>query len=159
MRELKNVIERAVLEARDSVTAGDISFTGDLLSAGPARSGPVKRTPQREGEFLLIDEDRITGLLERSRGRKQPVKEERPYYLVLAELERKLILLSLRESNWKIKPAAELLGINHLSLRSKLMTMLNLFLEEADGDVGRASRDHGIPPKFFTSKLHLLEPR
>jgi hypothetical protein len=150
--KLTSLKRRLTEETAIPAIAGRSAGVGAIRSTGG-------RPPEPEGDLLFIDEDRVTGLLEQSRGRRPPEKGRRPYYLILSELERKLILLALRQSRWKIKPAAELLGINHLSLRSKLLVMLRLFLEEADGDVGRACRNRGIPKKFFVSKLHLIESR
>jgi Nif-specific regulatory protein len=156
VRELKNIIERAVLKAEGSnITEKDIVFSDDLLfktSAGYVAGDTVGTGDDR---LIHFDEELLANVLEECRGKENLAKKEKPYYRINTAVEKKLILLSLRQSDWMLKPAARLLGIDYLSLRSKLGSMLKEFMDESGDDIIEVSRKHQIPPNFLKSKLYL----
>ena len=105
--------------------------------------------------LIHLDEELMANVIEECRGKEKLAKKEKPYYRINAAMEKKLILLSLRQSGWTVKPAAKLLGIDHLSFRSKLGSMLKEFMDETGGDIIEVSRKYRIPPQFLKSKLYL----
>ncbi|MFQ6095994.1 MAG: sigma 54-interacting transcriptional regulator, partial [Candidatus Bathyarchaeia archaeon] len=154
VRELKNIIERAVLKTKgDSISEHDIVFSEDLLKGEEVRKTSPEKSEFLGNELIHINEELFSQLLEESKQGEEVEKRERPFYKVYDEMERKLVLQTLKQCNWKIKPAAHLLGINHLRLRSKIGSMIEEFLDENGGDVARVSQTYGIPPKFIQSKM------
>ncbi len=94
IRELKNLIERAVLVAEDGteITSEDLAMPGrDYFAAGGR-----DRRKSSEGDLLGFDT------------------------LNLAEIEKGAILKSLQMSNWVQKEAARLLGISARALNYKI---------------------------------------
>ena len=90
IRELENVIERAILMIEDSmITPHDISLSG--LSTGP------KETAEQDLPIHLPPEG-----------------------MTLAEIERRLIIEALKMSNWVQKDAAQLLGISRRVINYKI---------------------------------------
>jgi DNA-binding NtrC family response regulator len=155
VRELKNVMERAVLASDGrQIRVNDIVFSAELLS-GPEVE---KITPEpREilnKELIHINEERLVRMFEDLREKENVEKNRKPYYQVYEEMERKLILISLRQSKWKIKPAANLLGINHTNFRPKMMSMLAVYRERCGGDVQRVSREYKIPLGFLERRYN-----
>jgi len=156
VRELKNVMERAVLDAQGRrVTAQDIVFSEDLLFTGTDKPLVSSSDDTTEVELLHLNEGEIEKLLEETDDREKLPKSERLYYRVSDLMEKKLILFALRKGNWKVRPAARLLGIDPLNLRSKMRAMMEGFLEEAGGNVREVSRKYRIPPAFVRAKLDL----
>ncbi len=155
IRELKNVIERAVLASDgNKIVAKDIVFSDELL----LRPGVEKTVPVlgeiTDKELVLVNEGAISRLLEESRQKKCIQRGEKPYYRVYDDVERKLILISLRQSGWKIKPAANLLGINHTNFRPKMKAMLADYSEKCGGDMNRVSREFNIPLDFLKRQIN-----
>ncbi|MFQ6105219.1 MAG: sigma 54-interacting transcriptional regulator [Candidatus Glassbacteria bacterium] len=156
VRELKNIIERAVLKAEGkSITARDIVFSDELLLSTGAHKVIPDSGDAGDDRLIHLDDELVANVLEESRGKMKLERKERPYYRINAVMEKKLILLSLRQSGWKVKPAAKLLGIDHLSLRTKLGTLIRELMDETGGDIAKASRKYRIPPQFLKSKLYL----
>jgi len=148
VRELKNLMERAVLSARGKrIVKRDIVFSEELFLPEIVRRPDHSEEEIDEGWLVRLNEGLIWRKLDEARGKDLP-KRERPYYRVHEEMERKLILLALRQADWKKKRAADLLGINVLNLRTKLAAMLRDYLDECGGDVQRLIREHRIPLKL-----------
>lgn len=157
VRELKNIIERAALKTEGKkITSKDIVFTDELLSSSVALRLSSDSEDAGDERLLQIDQELVGRLLEESKQIDELAKEERPYYRVNAVMERKLFLLALRMSDWKIKPAAHQLRIDHMGFRSKLGSILKELFEENEGDIGKIARKYRIPLTFLKSKLKFL---
>lgn len=93
IRELRNIVERAVLvvSEKQTISAGALALSGkDYFAAG----GRERRSQEREGtSFRTLD---------------------------LQELEREAILAALQRTKWIQKEAAELLGISPRALNYKI---------------------------------------
>jgi transcriptional regulator with GAF, ATPase, and Fis domain len=155
VRELKNVLERAVLNATTGrITTKDIVFSDELLieTGPPPASGDSWHLAG--DEFFHLNDDFAAEVFEESKDASGLPREDKPYYRALGEMEKKLILLSLHQAGWKIKPASRLLGINHVSFRSKLSKLIGDLLDEAGGDTTRISKKYGIPLSFLSSKKY-----
>ncbi|MFQ6104954.1 MAG: sigma 54-interacting transcriptional regulator [Candidatus Glassbacteria bacterium] len=156
VRELKNIMERAVLGARGrSITSKDIVFSEELISETGAQKESALLEDTGDDNIVHFDEDRLTSLFEESKGRKRLVKSEKPFYRVYGVMERKLMLCALRQSGWKIKPAAYLLGLDYSHFRVKVGSIIREVLEETGGDFKKASQKNGIPLNFLKSRLKL----
>jgi Nif-specific regulatory protein len=157
VRELRNTIERAVLNADGRrIGADDIVFSDDLLldAGSPGMGGSMSGMSESESEpgLLSIHEGRLNAVVRPPRPTDVTGGLDKPYYRVMEEMERKLWLFSLSRTGWKIKPAAELLGISRLTFRKKLETMLERCRKECGGDLLNVSRRYGIPPRFLKSR-------
>ena len=154
VRELRNTIERAVLNAAENrITAKDVVFSDDLLFGSDVRMKNHTGREPGSTDLISMNEESIVGLLGESGEKDMVRKVDKPYYRVLHEMEKKLILLSLRESGWKVKPAAVLLGVNPYNFRKKLKVILSEMLEENEGDIAKVSQRYTIPPRFVRAKL------
>lgn len=150
VRELKNVIERAVLASDGrQIRVNDIVFSAELLSGPEVEKTTPEPREIPDKELIHINEERLVRMFEDLREKDSVERNRKPYYQVSEEMERKLILISLRQSNWKIKPAANLLGINHTNFRPKMMSMLAEYRERCGGDMQRVSREYNIPIGFI----------
>lgn len=161
VRELKNVMERAVLTAEGkNIAPKDIVFSDELLlSTETKKVIPETEASEIAGrEMIDIKESPIARLLEESAEKGRLEKRKRPYYQVQEEVDKKLILLSLRQSGWKMKPAAKMLGINYLNFKSKLESMIREYIEENQYDLIRVSKTYNIPLKFLKTKMHRVLP-
>jgi len=160
VRELKNIIERAMLNAEgNKITASDIVFSDDLLF-GTSGQKITPEAGETDGEELInINENLVAKLFMETGEGNELEKKDMPYYKVHDEMEKKLILLALRQSDWKIKPAAKLLGISHLNLRTKLGPMIGDFLKGVGGDMNKVAQKYSIPPKFLKAKQYLLSTK
>lgn len=155
VRELKNVIERAVLASSEKqITTKEIVFSDELLFGPEVEKITPVHHETGDKELIHINEGLVAQCFEASRGKKDMAKWEKPYYQIHEAMEKKLILLALRQTDWKIKPAANLLGINHLNFRSKLRSMLEEYNEVCGGDIHRIAREHKVPLRFLKAKIH-----
>lgn len=159
VRELKNVIERAILKAEGKkISAKDIVFSDELLMRSRVQLKNVVSADSGDMSLLEINEEEVANLLDESRDSGKQPKSEKPYYRVNAVMEQKLILLALRRSGWKIKPAALLLGIDHNNFRNKLTSFMKELLEKHNGDREQVSRQYRIPLSFLTSGRSWQKP-
>ena len=102
IRELQNVIERAVITSR----SGPLRFVSPISTASRSRANP--------------------GVLPRSGMSDAAADRELLSYTELRELERENLLGALRRTSWKISGsggAAELLGVKATTLTSRIKAM------------------------------------
>ena len=130
------------------IPAGDPAPTADVEgSAAPALA-------IADGETLALDAEQVRGMLHEMP--EDTPKEQLPYYQLSREFSGKVIVIALGRTEWKMRPAARLLGISPVKLRQDLKVWIEYGLEAADGTdltpvpgpataSGRSSRP-GRPP-------------
>lgn len=102
IRELQNVIERAAITSR----SGSLEFAFPIPATSRSRASPGA-VPRPGMSNAVADRELLS-------------------YSKLKELERENLLAALRRTNWKISGsggAAELLGVNAATLRSRIKAM------------------------------------
>lgn len=94
-------------------------------------------------------------LLERANAEpaeNEGAKEATPFYVLQQELEARAIVEGLRLTNWKLRPAARLLGISPMKLRGSLRKSLAEVLRHS-GDAQAAAAALDIPLDILLKKL------
>lgn len=162
VRELRNVISLAVdLTPGDTVDSrvmkrtfsvrGEASPMLETLATGSSTPGP-----SRGNLYLSFDDIRLRRLLD-SVDDKTP-KDERPYATIQREFSGSLIVECLRQTRWKLRPAARLLGISPVKLRQDFKGWLKLLIERATaGDstdvIDSVATAIDMPPEVLQRKL------
>ena len=162
VRELRNTVElavdfavghridRDVLERVLRVQRGDLGGTNTPFP-------PL--TSARPPSMIQIHRETFHALLDRARrisGASSLPKEETPFYRLQLELTARAIIEGLRECEWKLRPAAKVLGISPTKLRYELKAYMESTLARHGGNVDRAAQDLDIPDDVFARKLRDL---
>lgn len=138
VRELRNVVELAVdLAGTDLIHRHTIEQTLEIRGekngdAASAAMPAVAATPRQfAGECLALDAARTRQLFEETSA--DAPKEARPYYRIQREFSGKLGVESLRFTEWKLRPAARLLGVSPVKLRQDFRQYLELLFDHGAG--------------------------
>ncbi len=135
VRELRNVVELAVdLTPGDRITLDVIHRTLDLRddsdtenpTSGASKSQEVPIHFDRAGGTVVLDLESTRQILDQTPA--DACKEDRPYYRLHKEFSGKLIIEALRVTDWKLRPAARLLGISPVKLRQDFRLYLEHIL-------------------------------
>jgi Nif-specific regulatory protein len=166
VRELRNTVELAM----DFAPGGDITAKiiervfrvqrGEFenFAEGSERATTHSRDSTDDhtrGRLVEIRHGAFRELL--SRGGKRPdsekaQKEETPFYRIQLEVAAQAIIEGLRATDWKLRPAARLLGISPTKLRSELKQFLEQTLNLHDGKLDQAAETLQIPVKVLARK-------
>jgi DNA-binding NtrC family response regulator len=127
VRELRNVIERAVLLAGSTIRPGDIAPASGLAGSAPAAmrearggasEGQSGRASEGRGAVATGDEGLRLPPVDLD---LVPLKEAKR---VAGDLvERAYILAALRRTRWNKSKAAALVGLNYKTLREKIRVL------------------------------------
>ncbi len=162
VRELRNTVElacdfapdgeitRKTLERVLRVQRGEMEKPLDASTSQPHRD--FSRT---SGSLVEIHIDAFRTLLENARTFERPEdleKEETPFYRIQLEVAARAIIEGLRAVNWKLRPAAKILGISPTKLRYELKTYLQLTLNSCGGKCDEAAKKLGIPAEVIEKK-------
>lgn len=153
IRELKNVVGLAVdLADRDLVERGTIERTLEIRGDAPEEATEPARFIRTgvANECLALDPERTRKLFEDTP--EDAAKEERPYYRVQREFSGKLIVESLRYTQWKLRPAARLLGVSPVKLRQDFRHYLELLFDSTE-DEAQVAQALDMPAETLRRKL------
>jgi two-component system response regulator PilR (NtrC family) len=115
VRELENIIERALAFANDGVIeVGDLSLKGARLSAAAAEPAPVLETPLAQPTPIAVPPPAATP-------GPVPLPNSLPDYL--EQVERDIIQRALAQTNFNRTQAAQLLGISFRQLRYQMQKL------------------------------------
>ena len=157
VRELENFVKLAVdLTEGDLLDAQAVRRTFEVrgdsvpLEISAQAIAPPLEVP--EGDSLVIDPGHVRSIFIAT-DEKAP-KEEKPYYRVQREFSGKLIIEALRFQDWKLRPAARLLGISPVRLRQDLKSWIECALAESgSADVTAIAHRLDIPEETLARKL------
>ena len=159
IRQLRNTVELArdlaegdtidlpILERVLRIQSGE---SPGLLTPGPA--GADELDP---GCLVRINSEEFGSLLEKETARSPEDKRERgetPFYRLQSEFQARAITEGLRSCRWKIRPAARLLGISPMKLRTALKDYLEFLLRSRVRDLEQAAGELDIPLEVLQKK-------
>lgn len=174
VRELRNVVELAIdLSSGNTIDRDAIERVlriqrGEPIkpllgeSVSPLDSEKAKSVEPKN--LVHIHRQAFQGLLKRSQSEsgedsspsddknKTTDKKATPFYLIQQELATRAIIEGLRSTNWKLRPAARLLGISPMKLRGTLRESLSDILKEQNGDLAQAAEILEIPLEILQKK-------
>jgi len=167
IRELRNVVELAADLSKtpdiDRKTIEKVmkiqrceTLSEDEIESGHLNGPGEERNPR---SLLRIEREPFQNLLQASaeakkRGAGEAGEESKdgPFYRLYQEFAARAIIEGLRASDWKIRPAARLLGISPMKLRGELKGFLSTTLARSDGDISRAAEELDIPSQVLSRK-------
>ena len=107
------------------------------------------------GHLVNIHSDRFKSLLEKEPEVEENGKRDRsktPFYRLQSEFQARTITEGLRACRWKIRPAARLLGISPMKLRTSLKDYLGILLARPGMSFEKAAEELDIPPDVLEKK-------
>lgn len=167
VRELKNVIDLASdLSSGGTIGKETIERVQRIQRGEPVKpvlgnvsavNEDAERSPTagRTGGLVNVSRAAFRKLLEDADAQpasKEGAKESTPFYVLQQELETRAIVEGLRLTNWKLRPAARLLGISPMKLRGSLRKSLEEIIGQCD-DPHAAAAALDIPLDILLKKL------
>ena len=107
------------------------------------------------GHLVNIHSERFKNLLEKEPEVEENGKRNRPdtpFYRLQSEFQARVITEGLRSCKWKIRPAARLLGISPMKLRTSLKDYLGILLARPGMSLETAAGELDIPPEIIEKK-------
>ena len=166
VRELRNTVELAMDFAPEGIITSKIvervfrvqRGEPDLFlkeSERTATQSNDRADDNWAGRLVEIRHGTFQELLGRSQkmsGTEKRQKEETPFYRIQLEVAAQAIIEGLRATDWKLRPAARLLGISPTKLRSELKTFLEQTLARHEGKLDQAAGTLQIPVAVLKRK-------
>ena len=153
VRELRNVIQLCV-----DLTPSEIITTEVLQRVLNIRGEEANETapPQEEvrfspGSLIQLDRSGIADLI-RSVHDETP-KEKRPWAQLQREFGGSVITETLRQTRWKLRPAARLLGLSPVKLRQEFRQWLEYLLAHFGGREEEVADRLDMPTEILQRKL------
>ena len=159
IRELRNVVELACdladgprIEASTVRKVLRIQRGQGIEEEGPGPS--VRSTGPAPLGLVRIEGERFRRLLRDSAGEEGGGDSEKagPFYRIYQEFAARAIIEGLRASEWKLRPAARLLGISPMKLRGELKGFIEATLARFGGDLAQAAGELEIPLEILSKK-------
>ena len=132
-RELRNVIRLCV-----DLAPGPVIDAAVLGRVFEVRGDPSSETPilpelqVAPGSLLQIDQAALSQLIGSTP--EDAPKEKRPWALLQREFGGTLITETLRQTRWKLRPAARILGISPVKLRQDFRLWIEHLLDDSQQD-------------------------
>jgi len=152
IRELRNVIRLCV-----DLAPGPVIDAAVLGRVFEVRGDPSSETPflpelqVAPGSLLQIDQAVLSQLIESTP--EDAPKEKRPWALLQREFGGTLITETLRQTRWKLRPAARILGISPVKLRQDFRLWIEHLLEDSQQDHQKVATRLGMPIELLIRKL------
>lgn len=159
IRQLRNAVELARDLAEGAVI--DISILERVLRIQSGESpGFLPRPSPADidlppGCLVKINSSDFGNLLERETAVEVEGKRDRcetPFYRIQSEFQARAITEGLRCSRWKIRPAARLLGISPMKLRTSLKDYLCFLVSRCGNNLEQAADELDIPLEVLQKK-------
>jgi Nif-specific regulatory protein len=172
VRELKNAVElsvdlcpgksigREIVERSLRIQRGEPVHP--MISIESGDSPQASSTAPNSDGLVWINREAFQSLIvpadddEANGEKKSTAKKETPFYLVQREIAARAIIEGLRASNWKLRPAARVLGISPMKLRGELREFLEDTVQRHGGKLDRAARELDIPADVLDKKIRDL---
>jgi DNA-binding NtrC family response regulator len=164
VRELRNTVELAMDFSPDGTITSKIVERVFRVQRGELDhfAEESRKTDSRDstednasGGLVEIRHGAFRELLGRSgekSGTEKARKEDTPFYRIQLEVAAQAIIEGLRATNWKLRPAARLLGISPTKLRSEFKQFLEQTLARHDGKLDQAAGTLQIPVRVLARK-------
>jgi len=160
VRELENFVNLAVdLTRGDRLDLAAVERTSEVRGEPLPFARRATPPPVPAGDALALDPERVRSIFDATDGADP--KDERPYYRLQREFSGKVIVEALRHEEWKLRPAARLLGISPVKLRQDLKSWIGSALDSpprpdgtgAPEDLAAVAARLGIPEGTLRRKL------
>jgi Nif-specific regulatory protein len=166
VRELRNTVELAMDFAPEGIITSKIIARVFRVQRGEpelflkesertATQSNDRADDNWAGRLVEIRHGTFQELLGRSQkmsGTEKRQKEETPFYRIQLEVAAQAIIEGLRATDWKLRPAARLLGISPTKLRSEFKTFLEQTLARHEGKLDQAAGTLQIPVAVLKRK-------
>lgn len=152
IRELRNVIRLCV-----DLAPGPVIDAAVLGRVFEVRGDPSSETPilpelqVAPGSLLQIDQAALSQLIGSTP--EDAPKEKRPWALLQREFGGTLITETLRQTRWKLRPAARILGISPVKLRQDFRLWIEHLLDDSQQDHQKVATRLGMPIELLIRKL------
>lgn len=155
VRELRNVIRLCVDLAPGPVI--DTSVLGRVFEVRGDPAAEVQSAPEIQvpaGTLLHIDRAGLSRLIESTP--ENAAKGKRPWALLQREFGGVLITETLRQTRWKLRPAARILGISPVKLRQDFRVWIEHLLTVCHQDQQEVATRLDMPIEMLVRKLEDL---
>ncbi len=157
VRELRNVIQLCVdLTPTEIITADVLQRVLNIrgeegLTEGTETALPPEEVRFSPGSLIHLDRSGIADLI-RSVHEETP-KEQRPWAQLQREFGGSLITETLRQTKWKLRPAARLLGLSPVKLRTEFRQWIEHLLDHCGGRRDEVADRLDMPAEILERKL------
>jgi transcriptional regulator with GAF, ATPase, and Fis domain len=158
VRELRNTVELSVdFCPEGEVTASIIQRVfrvqrGEFMHAPEKVADASPRGDASGGGLVSIRRQEFQEVLSQAKDSPDLPKLKAPFYRIQQEASAHAIVEGLRASDWKLRPAARLLGISPTKLRCVLKEFISETLLRSAGDLKEAGRALDIPLEVLQKK-------
>ncbi|MGE4620441.1 MAG: sigma-54-dependent Fis family transcriptional regulator [Planctomycetota bacterium] len=155
VRELRNVIRLCVDLAPGSVV--DTVVLSRVFDVRGEPQGEITSIPEMtfaSGSLVKLDRAGIADLIRSTPD--EAAKDRRPWAMLQREFGGTLITETLRQTRWKLRPAARILGISPVKLRQDFRAWIEYLLDENQGDHGQIASRLDMPEEILEKKLNDL---
>ncbi len=152
VRELRNVIRLCVDLAPGPVVDTEVlSRVFDVRGESQGEAQSIPEVTFASGSLVKLDRAGFADLIRSTP--EQAKKDERPWAMLQKEFGGTLITETLRQTRWKLRPAARILGISPVKLRQDFRSWIEYLLEENQGDQAQVASRLDMPEAILVKKL------
>lgn len=153
VRELRNVIQLCVdLTPTEIITAEVLQRVLNIRGEeGVDSARPLEEIRFNPGSLIHLDRSGIADLI-RSVHEETP-KDQRPWAQLQREFGGSVITETLRQTKWKLRPAARLLGLSPVKLRTEFRQWIEYLLDHCGGRKDEVADRLDMPAEILERKL------
>ncbi|RTZ92833.1 MAG: hypothetical protein DSY81_01100 [Bacillota bacterium] len=152
VRELRNVIRLSVdLANGPRIDRQVLERVFDIRGEPGTEIKPAIGIEFASGSLLKFDRAGLSDLIRSTP--EEASKEKRPWALLQKEFGGTLITETLRQTRWKLRPAARILGISPVKLRQDFRVWVEHLLAENQGDQQQVASRLDMPAELLRKKM------
>ena len=152
VRELRNVIRLCVDLAPGQVVDIEVlSRVYDVRGESEAENFRIPEVTFASGSLVKMDRAGIADMIRSTPD--EATKDRRPWAVLQKEFGGTLITETLRQTRWKLRPAARILGISPVKLRQDFRAWIEHLLEENQGQKSEVAARLDMPEEILNRKL------
>jgi Nif-specific regulatory protein len=152
VRELQNVIRLCVDLAPGPIVDTEVlSRVYDVRGESDGESLRIPEVTFASGSLVKMDRAGIADLIRSTPD--EAAKNKRPWAVLQKEFGGTLITETLRQTRWKLRPAARILGISPVKLRQDFRAWIEHLLEENQGQKSVVATRLDMPEEILDRKL------
>jgi len=152
VRELRNVIRLCVDLAPGPVVDTEVLLrVFDVRGESEGESLLIPEVTFASGSLVKLDRAGIADLIRSTP--EEAAKDDRPWAMLQKEFGGTLITETLRQTRWKLRPAARILGISPVKLRQDFRAWIEYLLDENQGNHTQVASRLDMPEQILEKKL------
>ncbi|OUU26352.1 MAG: hypothetical protein CBC13_00455 [Planctomycetia bacterium TMED53] len=156
VRELRNVIQLCVDLTPSEIISPDVlhrvlNIRGEESTESASAAPALEEIQFHPGSLIHLDRSGIADLI-RSVHEETP-KEQRPWALMQREFGGSVITETLRQTKWKLRPAARLLGLSPVKLRTEFRQWIEYLLSHFGGREEEVADRLDMPLEILQRKM------